>query len=173
MTFQLIQRRVSHREPRAPSHPPRKQHAPPPPLTIVIVIHPIVLLLPGFVPRVPRVVHGQTLALRSAQYAHDRLRHALRRHYRAPICAEQRQAYVAVGVHVLVAGGGREEVHRGGTRGVIGGELYPQPVRLAGVYRVRRHVEGDDPKPHVLPGYLDGEAGGGEERNSFSSRWMR
>lgn len=124
------------------------------------MIDPIVLLLPRFVPSVPCVVHRQTLPLRPAQDAHDRLRDTLRRHDGPPVLPEEREADVPVGVHVLVTGRGREEVHGGRGRGVVLRELHAQAVPLSGVDGVGGHGEGDHPQADVLTGNFDGQAGG-------------
>lgn len=136
-------------------------------LAIIIVIHPIVLLLPRLVPRVPCVIHRQALPLRPAQDAHDRLSDHLRRHDGPPVLPEEGEADVPVGVHVLVTGRGREEVHGGRGRGVIFRELHAQAVPLAGVDGVGGHGEGDHPQADVFAGDFDGQTGGRGAKELF------
>ena len=54
-------------------------------LTIIIMINPIILLLPRFIPRMPCIIHRQTLPLRPTQYTHDCLGYTLCRHDGPPI----------------------------------------------------------------------------------------
>jgi len=109
------------------------------------MIHPIILLLPRLIPRMPRIIHRQTLPLRPAQYTHDGLRHHLRRHNRPPILSQQGKTNISIGVHMLMTWRGIEKVYRRGRRGVIVWELDAEPVLFVGVNGVFWHGEGDDP----------------------------